>query len=158
MKQKQRINRRLLYLVVISTTTLFLFLTYNFINWCGAKTPKDLVDTYVRALENKDQSLMLRLVPESYYSEQEVQDKVMKLGGHDIQEIQVSYKKIKPHIATATIEGWYVDSKGKPVNFKDIINLRYESGSFLVSYKGRWYLNLGRSKNPVNLVPASTPF
>ncbi|MBD2479652.1 MULTISPECIES: hypothetical protein [Nostocaceae] len=133
-------------------------LTYFLINWRGGTTPEDVVDAYVRALEKKDQNLMLRLVPGSYSSEQAVQDKVTQLGGHDIKEIQVSYTKIKPHIAIANIEGWYIDSKGERVNFKDTINLRYESGSFLVFYKGRWYLNLGRNKNPINLGPASTPF
>lgn len=159
MNHIQQLNPLSRYLgVALSVTILICLPACNFVNGRGGTTPEDVVDAYMRALENKDESLMLRLVPESYSSEQAVQDKVTQLGGHDIREVQVSYALIKPHIAVATIQGWYIDSKGERVKFKDIINLRYEGGSFLVSYKGRWYLNLGRSKNPINLGPASTPF
>jgi hypothetical protein len=140
----QTYNRRWLYLGVVLSVTILLFTTYNFVNQRGANSRDEVIKTYLRALRNRDESLMLQLVPKSYLGEQAVQDKIAQLGGHDISELLLCYFEFKPFITFVTIQGSYIGSNSERKRFEDKVNLHYEPGSFLVSYRGRWYLALGK--------------
>ncbi len=112
----------------------------------GADTPEAVVNTYLFALEKRDKSSILSLIPEHLIGEEAAQAKIEKLGGHDLREVQVDYLTVKPHIKNVTIQGQYMSENGKNVEFKD---------QFYVSYfEPKWYLTIGQAKQPIT-VPAA---
>jgi hypothetical protein len=109
----------------------------------GAATPDRVVEQYLQALESKDRHLMLRLVPEKSQINQAIESKIIKIGGHKIQDRQINYTKSKPTFWNARIHGSFVDRAGMKRKFDDSIAIEYQSKGQLKLYGGRWYLLLG---------------
>jgi hypothetical protein len=108
----------------------------------GAATPDRVVEQYLLALENRDDNLMLRLVPEKSQAVTAIDSKILKIGGRKIQDRQVSYIKSKPTVWNAKVHGFYLDKTGKHQDFDDLIRLEYQSKGQVKLYGGRWYLAL----------------
>lgn len=103
------------------------------------------MNTYLRALQKKDERSILSLIPEHLIGKQAVQAKIEKLGGHDLRFAQVCYLPLKPLFKNVTIQDQYRDANGKNVKFKD---------QFSVSYFGHnWYLMIGKPKQPKPIPP-----
>ena len=109
----------------------------------GATTPDRVVEQYLLALENKDDNLMLRLVPEQSQLNRAIESKILRIGGHKIQARQISYTKSKPTFWNAKIHGTFVDRSGVKRKFDDSIAIEYQSKRQVKLYGGRWYLSLG---------------
>ncbi len=108
----------------------------------GAGSPDRVVEQYLHALENKDESLMLQLLPENFPVDSKLKAKINKFGGHRIQDYQVIYNKPKPILWNAEIRGFYVDRSGIRQQFNDSIAIGYENKGQVKLYGGRWYLLL----------------
>ena len=113
------------------------------VNKHGATTPNQVVEQYLLALEAKDDNLMLRLVPEQSRLNQVIESKILRIGGHKIQDRQISYTKSKPTFWNAKIQGSFVDRAGIKRKFDDSIAIEYQSKGQVKLYGGRWYLSLG---------------
>lgn len=113
------------------------------INKHGAATPDRVVEQYLLALEDRDDRLMLRLVPEKSQLDRAIESKISKIGGHKIQDRQISYTKSKPTFWNTKIQGFFVDRAGIKRKFDDSIELEYQSKGQVKLYGGRWYLLLG---------------
>ena len=113
------------------------------VNKHGATTPDRVVEQYLMALENKDDNLMLRLVPEQSRLDRAIESKILRIGGHKIQDRQISYIKSKPTFWNAKIHGFFVDRAGIKRKFDDSISIEYQSKGQVKLYGGRWYLSLG---------------
>jgi hypothetical protein len=110
----------------------------------GAATPDRVVEQYLLSLENRDETLMLRLIPEHTPAERQlVRAKIAKIGGHQVENRQVKYTKSKPTFWNAKINGNYIDRAGIKRRFDDSIAIEYQSKGELKLYAGRWYLVLG---------------
>ena len=109
----------------------------------GGSTPDRIVEQYLLALEDRDEAAMLQLVPENYNVAKEVTAKIVKFGGHKIQDRQISYTKSKPTLWDARVRGFYVDRVGVRQKFDDSISIGYQSKGQVKLYGGRWYLLLG---------------
>ncbi len=113
------------------------------VNKHGAATPDRVVEQYLLALEEKDNHLMLRLVPEKSQLDRVIESKILRIGGHKIQGRQISYIKSKPTFWNAKIHGFFVDRAGIRRKFDDLIEIEYQSKGQLKLYGGRWYLLIG---------------
>ena len=113
------------------------------VNKQGAATPDQVVEQYLLALEDSDARLMLRLVPEKSQLDRVVKAKILRIGGHEIQDRQISYTKSKPTLWNAKIHGFFVDRAGIKRKFDDSIEIEYQSKGQVKLYGGRWYLLLG---------------
>ena len=113
------------------------------VNKQGAATPDQVVEQYLLALENKDDNLMLRLVPEQSRLDRAIESKILRIGGHKIQDRQINYTKSKPTFWIAKIHGTFVDRAGMKRKFDDSIAIEYQSKGQVKLYGGRWYLSLG---------------
>jgi hypothetical protein len=130
--------------ILIATLIVVIFsLQACSVNKHGAATPDRVVEQYLLALENRDDNLMLRLVPEQSQAVTDIDAKILKIGGHKIQDRQVSYIKSKPTVWKAKVHGFYLDKAGKHQDFDDSIRLEYQSKGQVKLYGGRWYLLLG---------------
>ena len=118
------------------------------VNKHGATTPNQVVEQYLLALEAKDDNLMLRLVPEQSRLNQVIESKILRIGGHKIQDRQISYTKSKPTFWNAKIQGSFVDRAGIKRKFDDSIAIEYQSKGQVKLYGGRWYLSLGNNPFP----------
>lgn len=112
----------------------------------GADTPEAVVNTYLFALEKRDKSSILSLIPEHLIGEEAAQAKIEKLGGHDLRFSQICYLPLKPHIKNVTIQGQYRDTNGKNVKYEDQFSVSY--------FEPKWYLMIGQAKQPIT-VPAA---
>ena len=112
------------------------------VNKYGAATPDRVVEQYLLALEARDANLMLRLAPEYPDISRKVKAKIVKIGGHKIQNRQITYTKPKPILWNAKIQGSYLDRFGIRQKFDDSIVLVYQSKGELKLYAGRWYLSI----------------
>jgi hypothetical protein len=106
----------------------------------GAGSPDRVVEQYLLALENKDESLMVQLFPDSSPIDEKIKVKIDKFGGYKIQDRQVVYNKPKPVLWNAEIRGFYVDRAGNRQQFNDSISIGYENKGQVKLYGGRWYL------------------
>jgi hypothetical protein len=113
------------------------------VNKHGAATPDRVVEQYLLALENKDDRLMLQLVPAKAQIDRVIEAKILRIGGHKIQDRQISYTKSKPTFWNAKIQGFFVDRAGIKRKFDDSIEIEYQSKGQVKLYGGRWYLLLG---------------
>lgn len=127
---------------MISLMVLVFLLPGCSANKHGAATPDRVVEQYLQALENKDERLMLRLLPEKSHINQAIESKILKTGGHKIQNRQISYTKSKPTLWNARIHGSFVDRAGIQRKFDDLIAIEYQSKGQVKLYAGRWYLLL----------------
>jgi hypothetical protein len=132
-------SRSILAIVILAI--VFLFQACN-VNKYGAATPDRVVEQYLLALEDRDENLMRRLAPEYPDISSKVKAKIVKIGGHKIQDRQIIYTKPKQILWKAKIQGFYLDRLGKPQKFNDSIVLEYQSKGELKLYAGRWYLLL----------------
>lgn len=108
----------------------------------GAGSPDRVVEQYLLALEHKDESLMLQLLPGNLSVESKAKTKIAKFGGYKIQDRQIVYNKPKPVLWNAEIRGFYVDQSGTRHQFNDSIRIGYENKGQVKLYGGRWYLVL----------------
>jgi hypothetical protein len=108
----------------------------------GAATPDRVVEQYLLALEDRNDNLMLRLVPEKAQFNRVIESKISKIGGHKIQDRQISYTKSNPTFWNAKIHGFFVDRAGIKRKFDDSIEIEYQSKGQVKLYGGRWYLLL----------------
>jgi hypothetical protein len=111
----------------------------------GAATPDRVVEQYLLALENRDENLMLQLMPEHVTFSKEIKAKIVKFGGHKIQDRQIRYTKSKPTLWNAKIGGFYENRDGIRKSLDDSIAIEYQSKGQVKLYGGRWYLLLNRS-------------
>jgi hypothetical protein len=110
----------------------------------GAATPDRVVEQYLLSLENRDETSMLRLIPENTpIDRQLVRAKIAKIGGRQVENRQIKYTKSKPTFWNAKINGNYIDRAGIKRRFDDSIAIEYQSKGELKLYAGRWYLVLG---------------
>jgi hypothetical protein len=129
---------------IIFTISIVFSLQSCNVNKHGAATPDRVIEQYLTALENRDENLMLRLAPENQTVTKEVKSKIDRIGGHKIQDSQISYTKSKPSLWNARIHGFFVDRFGKRQDFDDSIAIEYQSKGQVKLYGGRWYLLLGK--------------
>jgi hypothetical protein len=129
--------------VIILITIVFSLQSCGAHNKHGAATPDRVVEQYLTALEERNDPLMRRLMPENSLNAKEVKAKIERLGGYKIQDRQIKYIKPKPSLWNANIHGFYVDRFGVKQKFNDSIVLEYQSKGELKLYAGRWYLLLG---------------
>ena len=108
----------------------------------GAGSPDRVVEQYLLALENKDESLMLQLLPGGSSIEGKIKAKIDKFSGYKIQDRKIVYNKPKPVLWNAEIRGFYVDRAGTRQKFNDSISISYENKGQVKLYGGRWYLLL----------------
>ena len=108
----------------------------------GAATPDRAIEQYLLALENRDDALFRRLMPEQALVSNEIKIKIDRLGGHKIKDRRISYIKSKPTLWTAKIRGYYLDRAGKRNNFDESIEIEYQSKGQVKLYGGSWYLLL----------------
>lgn len=112
----------------------------------GTSTPDQLVEQYLSALENKNEKLLLGIVPEHSVLTREIKAKIAKTGGHKIQNRQIIYDKSTPILWNAQIKGVYIDRQNTSKKFEDIITIQYQNKGHLKSYAGRWYLLMKNTK------------
>lgn len=106
----------------------------------GTSTPDQLVEQYLSALENKDEKLMLAIVPEHSVLTREIKAKIAKVGGYKIKNRQTIYAKSTPILWNAQIKGVYIDRQDISRKFEDVITIQYQNKGNLKAYSGRWYL------------------
>jgi hypothetical protein len=109
----------------------------------GAATPDRIVEQYLLALENRNENLMQQLVLEDVNTTKDIRAKIIRFGGHKIQERQINYIKHKPILWNAEIKGFYLNAADNRKEFDDSIELEYQSKGQVKLYGGRWYLLLG---------------
>ena len=109
----------------------------------GAATPERIVEQYLLALEDRNETSILRLMPEKSLAGKEIKAKIGKLGGHKIQDRQINYTKPTPTLWNAKMEGFYIGPTGVRRKFDDSIAIEYQSKGQVKLYRGRWYLLLG---------------
>ena len=127
-------------ILVVTMIAIVFSLQACSVNKQGAATPDQLVEQYLLALEDKDDNLMLRLMPEQSRFDRMIESKILKIGGHKIQDRQISYTKSKPTFWNAKIQGSFVDRAGVKRKFDDSIDIEYQSKGQVKLYGGRWYL------------------
>jgi hypothetical protein len=111
---------------------------------CGTQHQKYGAATPDRVVENRDETSMLRLIPENTpINRQLVRAKIAKIGGCQVENRQIKYTKSKPTFWNAKINGNYIDRAGIKRRFDDSIAIEYQSKGELKLYAGRWYLVLG---------------
>ena len=130
-------------ILVVTMIAIVFSLQACSVNKHGAATPDRVVEQYLLALEDSDARLMLRLVPEKSQLDQVIESKILRIGGHKIQDRQISYTKSKPTFWNAKIHGFFVDRAGITRKFDDSIAIGYQSKGQVKLYGGRWYLLLG---------------
>lgn len=139
-RNMQRLQRSLLWSPIASGILLLGLLSCSFVSLRGASTREEVVNNYLRALANKDEQSIKRLIPENYDVEQVVHEKVVRLGNRKLEQVEVSYQELqKPDSVKVTIEGIYYDKpgfEGKRLRSKDQL--------FLHAAGNRWYLILGK--------------
>ncbi|WP_373542354.1 hypothetical protein [Chamaesiphon sp.] len=108
----------------------------------GAATPDRVVEQYLLALQERDLTAIVQLMPEKSLATERARAKIDRLGGYTVQDRQITYTKPKPTLWNATIRGSYVDRAGIERKFVDAIVLIYESKGQLKMYAGNWYLLL----------------
>lgn len=109
----------------------------------GASTPERIVEQYLLALEDRNETLMLQLMPEESLAKKGIKAKIGKFGGHKIQDRQINYIKPTPTLWNAKMEGFYIDPTGVRKKFDDSIAIEYQNKGQVKLYRGRWYLLLG---------------
>ena len=109
----------------------------------GAATPERIVEQYLSALESRNETSILRLMPEESLAEKEIKAKIDRFGGHKIQNRQINYTKPTPTLWNAKMEGFYIDLTGIRKKFDDSIAIEYQNKGQVKLYRGRWYLLLG---------------
>ena len=109
----------------------------------GAATPERIVEQYLSALESRNETSILRLMPEKSLAEKEIKAKIDRFGGHKIQNRQINYTKPTPTLWNAKMEGFYIDPTGIRKKFDDSIAIEYQNKGQVKLYRGRWYLLLG---------------
>lgn len=109
----------------------------------GAATPDRIVEQYLLALEDRNETLMLQLMPEESLADKEIKAKIGKFGGHKIQDRQINYTKPTPTLWNAKMEGFYIAPTGIRKKFDDSIAIEYQNKGQVKLYRGRWYLLLG---------------
>ena len=109
----------------------------------GAATPERIVEQYLSALESRNETSILRLMPEESLAEKEIKAKIDRFGGHKIQNRQINYTKPTPTLWNAKMEGFYIDPTGIRKKFDDSIAIEYQNKGQVKLYRGRWYLLLG---------------
>ena len=109
----------------------------------GAATPERIVEQYLSALESRNETSILRLMPEESLAEKEIKAKIGRFGGHKIQNRQINYTKPTPTLWNAKMEGFYIDPTGIRKKFDDSIAIEYQNKGQVKLYRGRWYLLLG---------------
>jgi hypothetical protein len=130
-------------ILVVMTIAIVFSLQACSVNKHGAATPDQVVEQYLVALEDRNDHLMLRLVPEKSQFDRIIESKISKVGGRKIQDRQISYTKSKPTFWKAKIQGFFVDHTGIKRKFDDSIEIEYQSKGQIKLYGGRWYLLLG---------------
>ena len=130
-------------ILIVTMIAIFFSLQACSVNKHGAATPDRVVEQYLLALEDSDARLMLRLVPEKSQLDRVVKAKILRIGGHEIQDRQISYTKSKPTFWNAKIHGFFVDRAGIKRKFNDSIEIEYQSKGQVKLYGGRWYLLFG---------------
>jgi hypothetical protein len=109
----------------------------------GAATPDRVVEQYLTALEDRNETSLIKLMPEKSLVTTEFKAKIDRFGGYKIQDRQIKYSKPKPSLWNANIRGFYIDRRGNKQKFEDSIVIEYQSKGELKLYAGRWYLLLG---------------
>jgi hypothetical protein len=142
MQAKKITNKLTIYSKSILVITVVFLMQACTADKNGAGTPDRVVEQYLLALEDRDQSLMLRLAPEHAVVAGAVKARIMKQGGHKIQNRQISYIKSTSSLWSAKIRGFYVDRSGIRRNFDDSISIEYQGRGQVKLYGGRWYLLL----------------
>jgi hypothetical protein len=128
--------------VVMTIAIVFSLQSCGAHNKYGAATPDRVVEQYLTALEERNKTAILRLMPEQSPAPRVVIAKIDRLGGYKIQDRQIKYTKPKPSLWNANIQGFYIDRFGVKKKFDDSIVLEYQSKGELKLYAGRWYLLL----------------
>jgi hypothetical protein len=129
-------------ILIVMTIAIVFSLQSCSVNKHGAATPDRVVEQYLLALEDQNDRLMFRLVPEKSQFDRIIKAKISKFGGHKIQDRQISYIKSKPTFWKAKIQGFFVDRAGIKRKFDDSIEIEYQSKGQVKLYGGRWYLLL----------------
>jgi hypothetical protein len=125
-----------IFLVII----LCLLQSCSGMNKHGAATPDRVIEQYLLALEDRDQSSVIRLFPENSSVETQVQAKITKFGGYKIQDRQIKYTKSKPTRWNVRVQGFYLDRLNSRHKFDETIAIEYQSKGQVKLYGGRWYL------------------
>jgi hypothetical protein len=133
--------------VVILVAIVFSLQSCGVHNKHGAATPDRVVEQYLTALAARNESAILRLMPEKSLATDLVKAKIARLGGHKIEDRQINYTKPKPSLWNAKLSGLYVDRFGVKRKFADSIVLEYQSKGELKLYAGHWYLLLSDSSD-----------
>ena len=143
-----QVSRLKFYIGLTFAVILLLIVYYSnfFVDRRNVNTKEALVDTYLSALERKDERAILSLIPNDRLAKQEVKAKVALLGGRSIQDRQVCYRELfKPQHQKVTIQCWYVGAKGqREAKFKDVLEIQSGGAPWYQGQGGRWYLLLGK--------------
>jgi hypothetical protein len=110
-------------------------------NKLGAATPERVVESYLLALEAKDERSIAKLQTEDTVNE-ETTAIITRLGGRKLQDIRVKYIKTTPTLWHVKIVGNYLDRNNIPQKFEDNIAIVYQSKESWKLYSGRWFLEL----------------
>jgi len=129
-------------LAIVLIASVFSLQSCGSNNKHGAVTPERIVEQYLLALEDRNETSILRLMPEKSLANREIKAKIVKFGGHKIQDLQIKYTKSKPTLWTAKVEGFYMNPTGIRRKFDDSIAIEYQNKGQVKLYRGRWYLLL----------------
>jgi hypothetical protein len=133
---------RSILVIIVFVAIVFSLQSCGAHNKHGAATPDRVVEQYLLALEDRDDTSILRLMPEKSFATEAIKTKIVRLGGYKIQDRLIRYTKPKPTRWNANIQGLYVDRSGIKRKFEDSIVLEYQSKGELKLYAGHWYLLL----------------
>lgn len=104
----------------------------------------EIIDKYLQSLENKDEAAIQSIVLRNNTNEQAAKRKLQKLGGHQFENVKVTYQEAKPQLTLVTVTGKYKEGN-KQIPFSETFSLVYERGSFWKNYQGQWFISLPKS-------------
>jgi hypothetical protein len=127
-------------LIIVMLSIVFFLQSCGAHNKHGAATPIRVVEQYLTALEERNDNVIRRLMPEQSIAIKDIDAKIAKFGGYKIRDRIIKYIKFKPILWNAKIHGFYIDRAGINRKFEDSIEIEYQSKGELKLYAGRWYL------------------
>jgi hypothetical protein len=104
----------------------------------------EIIDKYLQSLENKDQAAIQSIVLRNDINKQIGKSKLQKLGGHQFENVKVTYQEIKPQLTLVEVTGTY-KLKNKKIPFSETFSLVYERGPFWKNYQGQWFISLSKT-------------
>lgn len=117
----------------------------------GAVTKEALVETYLRALQRRDERAILSLIPETQIAQEAVRDKIERFGGDTICWVRIEYTPL-------------VNPRWVRVHLCGVADKRMDSPPqevcdeiILQKIGQRWYLMLGQHRDAVSPPPPLQP-